>query len=257
MPMNPTSLGAQRRGWAMLKRLHPERIDLSRIDLMRRRTLAELSQPAHVQALLLELGLNEEGLSELPTELHAHCGGLRIWQYPTQFSGYLVQLSRLAVSSYVEIGIRHGGSFVATTEYLERFHALDFSIGVDVIDCPSMAEYCSRNGKARFWLLNSRSLEFVAKLETLGPIDLVFIDSHHEEEQCRDELALLLPRASMIALHDIANVGCPGIRRVWDDLKRSTAYQCFEYIEQYAGLGAFMGIGLAVERERWDRMENA
>ena len=61
----------------------------------------------------------------------------------------------------------------------------------------------------------------------------------------------------MIAFHDIANVGCPGIGRVWDDLKRSPAYQCFEYAEQYAGLGPFMGIGLAVKRERLQRMENA
>jgi hypothetical protein len=241
----------------MLKRLHPEPIDLSRVDLIRGRTLAELASPARVEALILELGLNEEGLSELPTELHPHCGGLRIWQYPTQFSRYLVQLSRLAVRSYLEIGIRHGGSFVATTEYLERFHALDFSVGVDVIDCPSMAEYCSRNGKARFWQLSSRSPEFGTKLEALGPVDLVFIDSHHEEEQCRDELALLMPRAGMVALHDIANIGCPGIRRVWDELKCSTAYHCFEYVEQYAGLGPFMGIGLAVKRERWQRMENA
>lgn len=241
----------------MLKRLHPEPIDLSRVDLIRNRTSAQLAEPAHVEALLLELGLNEEGLSELPPELHAHCGGLRIWQYPTQFSRYLVKLSQLAVRSYIEIGIRHGGSFVATTEYLERFCPLEFSVGVDVIDCPSMAEYCSRNGKARFWQLNSRSPELVTKLDALGPVDLVFIDSHHEEEQCRDELALLTPRAAMIALHDIANVGCPGIRRVWHDLKRSTAYRCFEYIEQYAGLGPFMGIGLAVKAERWQRMENA
>jgi hypothetical protein len=234
----------------MLKRLHPAAIDLSRVDLIRARAPAELTEPAQVAALLLELGLNDEGLSELPPELHAHCGGLRIWQYPTQFSRYLVQLSRLSVRSYLEIGIRHGGSFVATTEYLERFFPLEFAVGVDIIDCPSMAEYGARNGKARFWQVSSRAAEFVARLDELGPIDLVFIDSHHEEAQCRDELALLAPRADMIAFHDIANVGCPGIRRVWDDLKRAPGYECFEFVEQYAGLGPFMGIGLAVKRAR-------
>jgi cephalosporin hydroxylase len=250
MPPDATGFHAQRQGWAMLKRLHPESIDLSRIDLIRRRELPELTEPPRVEELLLELGLNDEGLSELPPELHTPCGGLRIWQYPTQFSRYLVQLSHLAVRSYLEIGIRHGGSFVATTEYLERFCPLQFSVGVDVIDCPSMPEYCARNGKAHFWRLNSRSAEFATQIETLGSIDLVFIDSHHEEAQCRDELALLEPYAGMIALHDIANVGCPGIRRVWDDLKRSPAYECFEYVEQYTGLGPFMGIGLAVKRAR-------
>ena len=120
------------------RRLHPEPINLSRVALIRERTLAELASPARVEALLLELGLNGEGLSELPPELHAHCGGLRIWQYPTQFGRYLVQLSRLGVRSYLEIGIRHGGSFVATAEYLERFR-------------PSISPSASTSSIARRW----------------------------------------------------------------------------------------------------------
>jgi hypothetical protein len=250
MTVDITSFGAQRRGWAMLKRLHALPIDLSRVDLIRRRPLADLLDPEQVAALLLELGLNDEGLSELPPELHAHCGGLRIWQYPLQFSRYLVQLARLSVRSYLEIGIRHGGSFVATTEYLERVHPLEFSIGIDIIDCPSMSTYCADNAKARFWRIDSRSPDLMTRLDALGPVDLVFIDSHHEEQQCRAELAVLEPRARMIAFHDIVNVGCPGIRRVWEDLKRSTEYACFEYAEQYGALGPFMGIGLAVKRAR-------
>jgi cephalosporin hydroxylase len=190
-------------------------------------------------------------MSEFPRELHSWCGrGLRIWQYPTQFSKYLAQLSRLNVRSYLEIGIRHGGSFVATTEYLERFHPLDFAVGVDVIPCPSMAAYQALNAKAAFWCTSTRAADFAARLDELGPIDLVFIDSHHEEEQCRAELGLVAERAGMIALHDIANVGCPGVSRVWQELKRSPGHACFEYVDQYGGLGPFMGIGLAVRRER-------
>ncbi|MCU1283439.1 MAG: hypothetical protein JWM53_6985 [bacterium] len=118
-----------------------------------------------------------------------------------------------------------------------------------------MAEYRAMNERARFWGLSSRSIEFVAHLDRLGPIALVFIDSRHEEAQCRDELALLSPRAAMIAFHDIVNVGCPGIQRVWNALKRSAAYAHFEHIDQYKGLGPFMGIGLAVRRDRLEQVE--
>jgi hypothetical protein len=256
MPIDASSFSTQRRGWATLRGLHPAAIDLRRIALIREYSTDELSQPSRVEALLLQLGLNGEGLTELPRDLHSHCGGLRIWQYPMQFSKYLVQLSRLGIRSYLEVGIRHGGSFVMTAEYLERFRPLDFSVGVDVIDCPSMAEYQTINAKARFWCLNSRGAEFATRLDTLGPIDLVFIDSHHEEEHCRNELALLAPRANLIAFHDISNVGCAGIARVWEDVKRSSDYECFEYVDQYPGMGPFMGIGLAVRKKRLRQTEH-
>lgn len=235
----------------MLKGLHPTAIDLQRIALIRERAPSELGLATELEALLIKLGLNDEGLNELPPELHSACGGLRLWQYPTQFSKYLVQLSRLKVRSYLEIGVRHGGSFVATSEYLERFQPLDFVVAVDIIECPSLADYQKLNGKARFWCLNSQETEFVARLDALGAVDLVFIDSHHEEQQCRSELALLAPRASLLAFHDIANVNCPGIARVWQELKASPLYRCFEYVDQYPGLGPFMGIGLAVKTSRW------
>lgn len=251
MTHDASSWKRQREMWAALNALRASPIDLGRVALLRQASRDELENPATLERLLIELGLNDEAIAEFPPELRAHCGqGLRIWQYPTQFSRYLVELSRLNVRSYLEIGIRHGGSFVATTEYLERFHPLDHAIGVDIIPCPSMATYEAQNSKAAFWCINTRSPEFVARLDELGPIDLVFIDSHHEEEQCRSELRVVAARARMIAFHDIANIGCPGVGRVWDELTRSPSYVCFEYIDQYANLGPFMGIGLAVRKER-------
>lgn len=241
---------AQKRGWSTLRSLRAQPIDLCRVALVREHDRAPLSDISAVEALLLRLGLNDEGLRELPPALHAHCGGLRIWQYPTQLSKYLVQLSRLGVRSYLEIGVRHGGSFVATVEYLDRFATLDFAVGVDVIDCPSMADYGALHPRVQFWQTSSRSADFARRLDALGAVDLVFIDSHHEEAQCREELALLLPRASMLALHDIANIGCPDIGRVWSDLKHAGDFACFEFVDQYPGLGPFMGIGLAVRRDR-------
>ena len=50
----------------------------------------------------------------------------------------------------------------------------------------------------------------------------------------------------MIAFHDITNVACPGIARVWQELKRTPGYRFYEYVDQYEGLGPYMGIGLAV-----------
>ncbi len=52
----------------------------------------------------------------------------------------------------------------------------------------------------------------------------------------------------MIALHDITSVESPGVARVSADLAAMPEWQCLEYIDQYEGLGPFMGTGLAVRR---------
>jgi hypothetical protein len=235
----------------MLKGLRPAPLDLGRIRLVRERSPHDLARPGNLERLVADLGLNDEGMNEFPASLHGFCGGgLRIWQYPAQFGRYLARVAPLAVESYLELGVRHGGSFVATVEILDRFHPLSFAVGVDIIPCPAMADYAGLNPRARFECLNTQGAGFVPFLESLGRVDLVFVDSHHEEWQCRRELASLLPHANMIAMHDIANIGCPGIGRVWADLKAGAEFECFEFTEQYDGLGPYMGIGLAVRRER-------
>jgi hypothetical protein len=255
MSQHASAWRRQQMSWAALNRLHPTPIDLRRTALIRQADTEALSNPHWLESLLLRLGLNDEALDEFPSELHAHCGhGLRIWQYPTQFSKYLTELSRLKIRSYLEIGIRHGGSFVATAEYLDRFHSLDFAVGVDIIPCPAMAVYQRQNARAQFWCVNTRGPDFAARLDALGALDLVFIDSHHEEDQCRREFELIGDRANLIAFHDVANIGCPGVKRVWQEVQRLPAYDCFEYLDQYADRGPFMGIGLAVKKERLRRV---
>jgi len=244
-------LGALKKGLAGLKRLHALPIDLSRVELIRARSREQLSSPEDLQALLLELGLNDEGMHEIPAPLHPYCGqGLRIWQYPIQFSRYLAALSGLTVRSYLELGVRHGGAFVATVEFLERFGPLDFAVGVDLLPCPSLDEYRRLNPRASFERLNTQSPALPELLARLGSVDLVFVDSHHEEAQCRRELEVLAPHARMLALHDIANRDWPGIRVVWEELKASGLYRCLELTEQYGDLGPYMGIGLAVRNDR-------
>lgn len=251
--MDATTTGwkAQASGWRTLKGLRPRPLDLRRISLIRDAAPDDLRRSDWLEGLLPQLGLNDEGLDEFPSHLQASCGGgLRIWQYPTQFSKYLAQLATLKVRSYLELGIRHGGSFVATVEVLERFRQLDFAVGVDIIACESMTAYRALNPRSEFACVNTQSAEFTLLLQRLAPIDLVFIDSHHEENQCRREFAALRQYANMIALHDISNKGCPGIATVWNEIRSDDEWHCLEFTDQYDGLGPYMGIGLAVKKTR-------
>jgi hypothetical protein len=116
------------KNWKKLKRLHPVSIDLTKIDLIREQSLELLSDPDEVKSLILELGLTDDSAEEFPVSIKANCGrGLHIMQYPIQFNRYLIDLSKLKINSYLEVGVRHGGTFVTTVEYLNKFHPLNFA----------------------------------------------------------------------------------------------------------------------------------
>src|SRR5262245_61592944 len=117
--MTSSAWNAQKSGWRTLRGLRPAAIDLECLSLIRQKPPEYFTRADNLEALLLELGLNDEGMDEFPPALHPYCGrGLRIWQYPSQFSKYLAHLCGLQIRSYVELGIRHGGSFATTVEVL-------------------------------------------------------------------------------------------------------------------------------------------
>jgi hypothetical protein len=248
---NPSTWSSKDHPWRSLDGLHPTLIDLKQLDLIRDSPIERLSQSDQLEQLICEAGLNSEGLDEFPTQLHPYCGkGLRIWQYPSQFAPYLIKLSQLKIHSYMELGIRHGGSYVFTTEFLSRFAPLTYSAAVDIIPCPSMATYEKWNQQSKFYCINTQHDDFKNLLKNLAPIDLTFIDSHHTEEQCRKEFETLYSFVNIIAFHDISNKKCPGVRAVWDELKTDSNFQCFEFKEQYSDHCSFMGIGLAIKKQR-------
>ncbi|MBG1259148.1 class I SAM-dependent methyltransferase [Nostoc commune] len=239
-------------GWKKLKKLSTIPLDLKRVALIRGKNLEYLSDAGNVESLMLYLGLNDEGLEEFPESIHQYCGqGLRIWQYPIQFSKYLIDLGKLKIDSYLEIGIRHGGTFVATVEYLEKFSPLKSAIGIDIIPCPSLLEYKQIQPNAEFVQINTQSKEYQEWLKKHERFDLVLIDSFHEETQCRNEFLSVKDKANIVAFHDIANIKYPGVRKVWDEVKNTNEFECREYIDQYENIDlSYMGIGLAVRKER-------
>lgn len=241
-------LGAHFKG---LRGLSPTALEFERLELLRTCDLEALGTSEVAQRLICELGLNDEYLHEFPEALHRYAGqGLRVWQFPNQFGPYLAQLARLQLRSYLEIGVRHGGSFVTTVEYLKRFGPVTRSVAVDVIPCPSLEAHCRQQQGLEFACLNTQGAAYTHFLSQLGSVDLAFVDSHHEEAQCRGEFLLLREHAENLSFHDIVNVNCPGVGKVWQEVKASGEYHCLEYVAQYDERGPYMGIGLAVGT-RW------
>lgn len=59
-----------------------------------------------------------------------------------------------------EIGVRHGGTFVTTVEYLTKFYNINFAVGIDIMSCPSLTEYKKINSQVEFIKLNTQTNHF-------------------------------------------------------------------------------------------------
>ncbi len=246
-----------------LKRKTAEPIDLNAVGLLRQADVGILRDASRLEAELLPaLGLNHEMLDEgglgsiLPPSLRGFAGsGLRAWQMPNQFAPYLAWLSQYPIRSYLELGVRHGGTFVITTEFLNRFHTVERAVGVDIADSPSAAEYARSNPRGRFARMNTRSRRFRRLVRRGAPWDLVLIDGDHHEQALRRDLENVIGAARIIAFHDIATAIAPAVRRVWDEFKSQGAarFDFFEFDGQYDEVVSrtgktWQGLGVAVER---------
>ena len=236
----------------------PQPIDLSRLALIRERDAEWLADPDHLEhELLPELGLCADVPEAYPPELRWAVGhGLKHWQAPNQFARYLAHLSRYPIRSYLELGVRHGGTFAITVEYLNRFHPLADATAVDIDDVPSMTELMRARPEVRFLRTDTRAPALARELAAHGPYDLVLVDADHSYRAVRRDLDAVLGQANIVALHDIVDAACPGVRRVWRELREEAAGErdFFEFTEQYdytlrrTGQPG-LGLGIAVRRD--------
>jgi hypothetical protein len=217
---------------------------------IRQAPLEKLRDPLWLQYQLLpRLGLNGELLNEFPEELYPWCGfGVRSWQYPSQFSRYLVSLSNKQIKTYLEIGCRHGGTFIITVEYLKRFNHVQIACAMDIEDSAIMREYKKEPGVA-YALTSSLSGEGKRLIQGMR-WDLALIDGDHEYTACATDYDTVRDHARVIALHDIVSDVCPGVKQLWGELKRTVpVLRREEFVDQYENVAGrtgqkFLGMGV-------------
>lgn len=214
---------------------------MDRIQYIRDSTTDELLDVDYLERLMCRLGFNDEILHEQPEIVRANTGGLKIWQYPNQFSKYLKFLSERGVTSYLEIGCRWGGTFILTTEYLKKFGDVKEAVAVDIIDSP-VADYEG----GTFIRIDSKSPEFKEYIAR-KQFDLVLIDGDHSYEGAKSDYLLVKDHAKIIVFHDITNIACPGVMKIWNEIKHE--YDFYEFTQQYPEIpSCYLGIGVAVKK---------
>jgi cephalosporin hydroxylase len=230
---------------------------LNYINYIRNSSIENLKDDRKIEQLLLQLGINDEVLSEIPEELHSYCGfGLKFWQYPNQFSKYLHFLTQYNIKSYLEIGVRYGGTFITTIEYLSKFNTLNEAVCIDISKNKSLQKYCKQFPVSKFYKVDSTSKRFFRLIKD-KIFDLVLIDGNHDENYCRQDFMLFKSKSNIIVLHDIISDACPGVQNVWREIniKYKDEFSFYEFTEQYSSVyqkagNRYFGIGVAV-RNHW------
>eukprot|EP01037_Dinobryon_pediforme_P017961 gene17961-18196_t len=208
--------------------------------------------------LLPELGLSEEEWSFPQEVAHLSGKGLHLLQLPCQVAPFLAWLADNArgIETYLEIGVRWGGTFILITEWLRRFSP-EFrrAAALDPADMsPLVREYIRLSSEDP----DDRGVDinYIQEYSTSEPAriavmklkpDFVFIDGDHGDEGVSHDYELIRDGAKMIMFHDICAPNWPGVGRVWRRVLRETSvtHSSAEFTQQYqTGDGGGMGIGV-------------
>lgn len=216
-----------------------------------------LKNPEFIENIfLIDLGLNDEALEEQPPELGQYYGkgfGLKIWQYPNQFSKYLTFISNYDIKSYMEIGCRHGGTFITHVEYLKKINSnFSNSTAVDIIEQTDiLKEYCKFEN-CEYLQMDSSSDEFRQYIENKF-FDLIFVDGNHFYNGVKGDAILTKNKCNIQVFHDVFSIVNPDVVRFWNEVKitYSDTHDFYEFLDQYDSVsGDYLGIGVAV-RKMW------
>lgn len=206
------------------------------LSIVRDASKDELTDRAWLEDAIQRAGVYPA--QEIPSHVWTVGSGLGICQHPNQFAPYLVELSRLKISSYVEIGVWVGGTFAFTVEYLRHF-GLKKALAVDIEIKDTVRQFCEQDD-VDCYEAPSTSPEARRVIKAAKP-DLILVDGDHTEEGARADWKFAASVAPWVAVHDIVGSGFPGVIKVWDEIELPKQ----EWIEQYPQSGAPQnGMGL-------------
>ena len=139
-----------------------------------------------------------------------------IYQVPGQIAQALVHLSHLSISSYLEIGLFHGGNFLFVSDYLRRFNPGIRCVGVD----RKLRGYLNDEIEAivknepGYELCRGSSFNFRGQ-----KFGLVFIDGDHSYRWTRADWVNVGRHADVCMFHDIEEKTTPGTGAFWRELR--------------------------------------
>jgi hypothetical protein len=224
LPSNEKGLG-----WCWVRSVNPLEYY---VNLIRNAPIEELLDQKKLEELICKCGLSNDGymLRELLPQYLQYTGyGLHIQQNPKEYTEYLLKVSELSISRYMEIGVRFSGTFIFTIEYLRRVSGPVDAIGIDLAKQIIHDEYLLLNNHCKFLYIDSTSSAFSEYVKSQR-YDLVLIDGDHSYRGVSSDFNTIKTLTRFCSFHDIVNISCPAVSVFWNSVKRhSDEYWEFSY----------------------------
>lgn len=198
----------------------------------------------------LVLWLRYEAGSSNPDYFHANkAGGLKLQQVPEEFSELLLFIKEKKIKTYLELGIGNGGSFAMmcffAQETLKKAVAVDdFSykslIGQSEGEVSNFIDAIEVDADINF--INATTDKFFDIANKAYKFDGIFIDADHSYEAARNDYFNALEHINkdgIIIFHDINSDACPGIKKLWQEVKQGKTF--YEFIaSKTCGIGVII-----------------
>lgn len=175
---------------------------------------------------------NEAGSSN-PDYFHAKAtGGLKLQQVPEEYSELLLLLKSRGIKTYLELGIGNGGSFVTACFFMQE--TLELGVAVDNLAYRNLGigqneveilNYInSVDTEALKHFVNSSTDGYFKSIDLKLRYDCIFIDADHSYEGAKrdyDNALKHINKGGLIIFHDINSAACPGIMKLWQEVRQS------------------------------------
>jgi len=174
--------------------------------------------------------LRHEAGSSNPDYFHAKkTGGLKLQQVPEEYSSLLLLLKESNVKTYLELGIGNGGSFVTACYFMQE--SLETAVAVDNLAYRNLG--IGQNEKEIVDYINSIDISAELRFSNnktddyfkmcQDNFDCIFIDADHSYEGAKRDYENALKhinKGGLIIFHDINSAACPGIMKLWQEVKQ-------------------------------------
>lgn len=161
---------------------------------------------------------------------------LGVYQTPRQMAQCISELLKYKIESYIEIGLYSGGSYLIMTEFLKWKNKSVHAVGVDITRRYMKAET----------IPHIENLHIGTSADFRGhSFDLAFIDADHSYTGVRADWENVGKYARIAMFHDINNDSCPGVFKLWNEIKQEGSVMEYKYHTD--GLNVH-GIGLIFNR---------
>jgi|TARA_Y100000310_G_C20677417_1_gene813887 hypothetical protein len=187
------------------------------------------------------LALNIVSLGIKREDVEPCWGNFRCKQLPHELAQFLAFLKQHSgdISSYLEIGIATGGTFILIDGFLRATNeSYRGSLGLELDNnvCLKLyGPYAQEYPSCKWIQIDSRFFE------PQKQYDLWFIDGNHSYNFVLHDFNNALKQAKYIAIHDIALMH--DVKRIWKNIKDSYT-DTWEFINEDPNFGKACGIGV-------------